>query len=99
MDVGVFEICSTIICTGLASSGLWSYLSIKQSKHDVKAEMLIGLGHDRIRNLGLEYINRGYITTDELDNINYLWRPYTKLGGNGTAEQIMDKVKKLDIRN
>lgn len=60
--------------------------------------MLIGLGHDRIIQLGNEYIQRGYITSEEYENLHdYLYAPYKKLGGNGSAEQIMDKVKKLPI--
>ena len=61
--------------------------------------MLIGLGHDRIVWLGMKYIERGWITNDEYENLNdYLWRPYEQLGGNGSAKRIMDAVNKLEIR-
>jgi hypothetical protein len=68
--------------------------------------MLIGLGHDRICHLGMCYIHRkdsngeAYITKDEYENLyEYLYKPYLKLGGNGSAERIMDEVKKLPIRD
>ena len=66
---------------------------------DVKTEMLIGLGHDRIIFLGMSYIERGYITSDEYENLyEYLYKPYRKMGGNGSAERIMNEVQKLPIR-
>ena len=89
----------TIICAVLASSGLWAYLSKKLEKKDAKNEMLVGLAHDRICSLGMRYIDRGYITQDEYENLNdYLYKPYTKLGGNGSAKHIMEQVDKLPVR-
>ena len=68
-------------------------------KKDVKTEMLIGLGHDRIIYLGLCYIERGWITRDEYENLNdYLYKPYAKMGANGSAKRIMQEVDKLPIR-
>ncbi len=89
----------TIICSVLASSGFWAYLMKREEKKDVKTRMLIGLGHDRIMYLGLAYINRGYITSDEYENLCvYLYAPYEEMGGNGSAKRIMEEVKKLPIK-
>ena len=61
--------------------------------------MLIGLGHDRIIFLGMTYIERGWITQDEYENIHdYLYVPYKLMGGNGSAERIMKEVNKLPIQ-
>ncbi len=61
--------------------------------------MLIGLAHDRILYLGMQYIERGYITQDEYENLyEYLYKPYEKLGGNGSAKRVMTEVNKLPIR-
>lgn len=60
--------------------------------------MLIGLAHDRIIYLGMAYIERGYITQDEYENLyEYLYKPYEKLGGNGSAKRIMTEVDQLAI--
>lgn len=60
--------------------------------------MLIGLAHDRIIYLGMSYIERGYITQDEYENLyEYLYKPYEKLGGNGSAKRIMTEVDQLAI--
>ena len=89
----------TIICSVLASSGFWAYIMKRSENKDVKTEMLIGLGHDRIIFLGMSYIERGYITSDEYANLyEYLYKPYRKMGGNGSAERIMNEVQKLPIR-
>lgn len=92
------QILLTIFSSVLASSGLWAYVTKRLEKKDVKTEMLIGLGHDRIMYLGMAYIERGYITSDEYENLyEYLYKPYEKMGGNGSAKRIMNEVNKLPI--
>lgn len=95
----LLEMIVTIICSVLASSGFWAYVQKKKEAKDVKTKVLIGLGHDRIVFLGMKYIERGWITQDEYENLyDYLYQPYEQLGGNGFAKRIMDEVKKLEIR-
>lgn len=96
----VTEFILAIISSALASGGLWTYIQSKADKNDGETEMLIGLGHDRIITLGMFYIERGYITQDEYENLNnYLYEPYRKMGGNGSAQRIMEEVDKLPIRS
>ena len=93
-----FQILLTIFSSVLASSGLWAYITKRLEKKDVKTEMLMGVGHDRIMYLGMVYIERGYITSDEYENLyEYLYKPYEKMGGNGSAKRIMNEVNKLPI--
>lgn len=93
------QIILTIISSVLASSGLWAFITYKLEAKDMRTQMLKGLAHDRIMYLGTVYIERGWITGDEYENLNdYLYTPYLGIGGNGTAEKIMDEVKKLPIR-
>lgn len=90
----------TILCSILASSGLWAMILKKMDSKDVKTKMLIGLAHDRIIFLGMRYIERGWITDDEYENLyDYLYYPYKQMGGNGSAERVMEGVKKLQIRH
>ena len=71
----------------------------KSTKRTAESDMLMGLGHDRIVFLGSEYVKRGYITKDEYENLHeYLYKPYLELGGNGTAQKIMNEVEKLDMK-
>ena len=61
--------------------------------------MLVGLAHDRILFLGMHYVDRGFITQDEYENLHdYLYVPYEKLGGNGSAKRVMQEVDKLPIK-
>ena len=63
-----------------------------------QSAMLLGLGHDRIVYLGSCYIERGYITQDEYENLHdYLYEPYLALGGNGTAKKVMAEVERLPL--
>lgn len=99
----------TIVVAVFGSGGLWALLTAiitskleKRRKEQVNDEdvraMLRGLGHDRICYLGECYVKRGYITKDEYENlVDYLYRPYKGLGGNGTAEKIILEVNKLPI--
>lgn len=88
----------TLIGAFLTSSGFWAYINSQNNKHDNKTKLLIGLGHDRIIFLGMKYIERGWITEDEYENIHdYLYIPYKEAGGNGSAERIMAEVQKLPI--
>lgn len=97
MESGV-QIILTVFSSVLASSGLWAYIVKRAEKKDIKTQMLIGLGHDRIMYLGMCYIERGWITQDEYENLyEYLYKPYELMGGNGSAKRIMKEVEKLPI--
>lgn len=93
------ELVVSVICAVLASSGMWTFMQKRADKKDARTQMIVGLGHDRIMFLGIHYIERGYITRDEYENLyEYLYKPYEQLGGNGSAKRIMAEVDKLPIR-
>lgn len=96
----VIQTLLTILCSVLASSGVWAVVIKLMDKKDVKTQMLIGLGHDRIMYLGSRYIERGdWITTEEYENlVDYLYKPYEAMGGNGSAKRLIDEIKKMDIK-
>lgn len=95
-----------ILAAIFASSGFWTLINNRMQKKDneiekksTQGEMLRGLGHDRICYLGSIYIKQGYITRGDYENLHdYLYVPYHKLGGNGTAERIMQEVKQLPLK-
>ena len=51
----------TILTSLIASTGFWTFLYKVKSNNSKENAMLIGLGHDRIITLGMEYLKRGYI--------------------------------------
>lgn len=86
----------TIIVSFIGSGGFWAFMQSRYGHKDLQSQMLVGLGHDRIVYLGLKYIERGYITQEEFENLHdYLYVPYHKMGGNGSAERVIEHVKKL----
>lgn len=93
------EMMLIIITSVIASSGFWAYAQRRLEKRDSIKEMLIGLAHDRIIYVGLCYIDRGdWITQEEYENLHdYLYRPYMRLGGNGSVIRVMTEIEKLKI--
>lgn len=87
-----------------ASSGFWVYLrnrvEAKDNRNDATTRLLMGLAQVKILELGLKYIDRGYITKDEYKDLrHYLFDPYLALGGNGTAMRVMNAIEKLEFRS
>lgn len=97
------DIIVSILVAVISSSGLWTLLSTLYIKrHERKSltnKMLLGLAHDRLMWLCMMYVERGYITNEEYENLyNYLYLPYIEMGGNGVVQRLMEEVKKLPIR-
>ncbi len=88
----------TALVAVFTSSGFWAIVQMKMNRNNADSKLLLGLAHDRIIYLGEQYLKRGYITTDEFENLNdYLYEPYLLKGGNGSAKRIMEAVKRLPI--
>lgn len=89
-----------ILTAVIASTGFWTFLQKRFDKHSLTNKILLGLAHDKIIELGMKYIDRGSITHDELENlVDYLFKPYKEMGGNGAAERIVNIVLTLPVTN
>ena len=73
----------TILASVLASGGFWTLIQMHINKKDAKTKLLVGLAHDRIVELGMN---------------DYLFNPYEKAGGNGSAKRVMDVVRTLPMK-
>lgn len=81
------------------SGGFWVYLTRKYEKRDAVNKLIMGLAHDKIVFLGMKYIEKGFVTKDEYDDLfKYFWEPYQALGGDGSAERIIRLVDLLPLR-
>lgn len=88
------------IASILASSGFWAYLQHKDDTKDAMRRLLMGLAYDKVTGLGMDYLRRGWITRDELDEYRrYFVEPYIALGGNGVAERISKDVARLPFHS
>lgn len=87
------------IIVAFVGSGVWAFLieiiKLKSEKCSSEKKMLLGLGHDVLYQRLCHYIERGFIELSELDNVEYVFRPYLGLGGNGTIKVLYDEVCKL----
>jgi len=80
----------------LASSGFWAFISRKSSRRNATTRLLMGMGYYRVTHLGQQYIERGWITREELmEYQKYYVEPYLALGGNGIAERVYEDVARL----
>jgi hypothetical protein len=89
----------TIVTSILASSGLWAFLGSRMDRNNAERELLVGIGHIELVFFGMQYLERGWITREEYETMQDLYKPYIKLGGNGSGTKIMKEVEKLPIRD
>ena len=92
------QIVLTIVTALLASSGLWAFLGNRLERNSAERELIVGIGHIELVFFGMQFIERGWITRDEYDTMQDLYKPYIKLGGNGSGTRIMQEIEKLPIR-
>jgi len=62
-------------------------------------EGMLALMHDRLYALCNEHIEKRYISTSDLKNIEKIYKSYHALGGNGTGDTLFEKVNELSIKN
>lgn len=90
------EVVVTALVSVFASSGFWAYWSKKHGDKSSQTKLLKGLAHDRIMQSGAYYLKRGWISDDEYENLyDYLYVPYKELGGNGSAQRVIERLKDL----
>ena len=58
---------------------------------------LLAMLHDKVFKSCMYFLNKGEITCDELENLEYLYNGYSGMGGNGTCETLFKRVQKLKI--
>ena len=87
----------SVVVAVIGSTGFWSWLSHRREQKSAQALMLMALGHDRIMALSTKYVERGYITADEYENLLGLYEPYAEMGGNGSGTRMVEACKALPI--
>ena len=98
------------VFSALLGSGFMGFIQFLITRHDNKnskenarleaiASAVRGLDHDRLYYLSEKYLQRGEITTDEYNNLSeYIYKPYKKLGGNGTGDKLMAQINELPFK-
>lgn len=93
-----------LVFTGLytvaASAGFWKFFSQRQSEKQSEIQLLLGLSRELFHIIGASYIERGWISRDEYENlVTHIYAPYKVLGGNSTADRIMEEISDLPFRS
>lgn len=96
------------VIAGLMGSGVTGLIQFLIARHDRKelekenaesaqALMLLGLGHNKLLSLTDRFVNRGGITLKEKRNLDYLYKPYVRMGGNGDCKIGYDACQELEV--
>lgn len=97
----ILTIVAGIVTSLITSQGLWAHLSAKWQKNSAESNLLRGLAHTRLMDLCEKYIDRGWITPEEYEDlVTYLYHPYLELGGNGTVKKMVDnEINRLPVQH
>lgn len=70
----------------------------KKDEYDILREGILALLHDRLYQSCSFFIERGFCTIEDRNNLEYLYTPYKALGGNGTGESLYQKCLELPLK-
>ena len=78
-----------------AVAHLWQRQKKQQTQQEAMKDGMLALMHDRIFSVYADCRAKGYATVEDIRNLEYLYRPYHKLGGNGTGTELYERIKKM----
>ncbi len=98
----------TALISALSSSGVMSLVLYLIQRHDrikdqkaaensAQSRMLLGLGHDKIIYITDKFVRRGCITLKEKRNLEFLYKPYHDMGGNGDCKIGYEACQELPV--
>ena len=91
------------ILTGGIAAGVMKILDTliahRLQKNDVTKSALLALLHDRLYSACGYYLDRGWCGADDKRNLEYMFRPYEKLGGNGTCKAMYNQCMALPMHH
>lgn len=90
------EVLITIGVAIFSSSGFWLLIQKFIESKSTMRKMVLGIGYERLMSACKKHITAGWISVEELADLEtYLYQPYKKMGGNGAAEILMQRVAAL----
>lgn len=94
----------TMVVAIFGSTGFWTWLMHKQDEKNAKktdltlmSDALLAIIHDRMYYLCKKTISEGNITPEDYENLNKMYIPYQKLGGNGTVHKMMNEISNMSF--
>ena len=88
-----------LICAALLAGYRRLAKRVKEQEEERKAIKagLLAILHDRLYQVCTVYIAQGWIETAGLKNLEYLYKSYHALGGNGTGTELYNRARVLPI--
>ena len=96
----MLEIVTTIISivtTSLSGYLVW-WLQQNKSKKDYTQEALKILLKSELKKEYIELMQKGYVTFEELENVNEVYEAYHNLKGNGTGTKMIEEIRNLPLK-
>ena len=86
----------TLLVGIFGSTGFWIFIQNRKSGKSLERKIILSVTFLGVKMSCKALLERGWADTEEIEDIEkYLYEPYKDLGGNGTAEMLMNKVKSL----
>lgn len=91
----------TAVAAGLTAAVKHLYTKQKAQceRQEAVEDGVKALLHDRIYQGYADCERKGYATVEDIENLDYLYRPYHALGGNGTGTELFERVKKMPVNS
>lgn len=89
-----------VLAAALLATWRWVYKKFKQQKkeNDAMKDGIKALLHDRLWQAHRIYMAQGYCPLTDKKNVEYIFKPYAALGGNGTGEDAYKDIFDLPTR-
>lgn len=82
------------LITALLSAGLAKIRKWRLEQKALKCGLL-ALLHDRLYRACGFYIKRGFCSIEDKRNLEYMYKPYAKMGGNGICKRLFEQCMNL----
>lgn len=86
----------TILAGILGSTGFWMLVQNQREKKSKERMAIMAMLYMAVKMSCKSCLRRGWASTEEIEDIEkYMFEPYKSMGGNGTAELLMNKIQSL----
>ncbi|HPU18147.1 MAG TPA: hypothetical protein PLZ27_05715 [Bacillota bacterium] len=74
-----------------------SKLRHHRAEQKLLREGILALLHDRLYEACSRFISDGVCSVEDKRNLEYLYKPYEKMGGNGVCRELYERCMKLPL--
>lgn len=88
-----------ILLISIISGRLWAKFRSVSSESTYLRDGIKALLRDNILIMHTTVTERGYVTVRELESLDYMYKSYHSLGGNGFVDELVNDIHRKDIRS